>query len=198
MSLDNGYMSGDNLETLEEAQVDSYIATDRGEKRGRTELDESNRKLVKADFEYNETDDSYTCPGGQQLVLVKTSNRDRVYQGDAAICDECKYQPRCCESRQGKARTINTDDKEAIRQRMNHKMQQADARQVYKQRKHIVEPKFGQIKNGGFRGFSVRGLEKVGGEFSLVCAVHNIKKIVKAMVTGQVPEKFGITAIGAT
>ena len=198
MSLDNGYMSGANLDTLEKAQVDGYIATDRGEKHGRTSLDESNRKLVKADFKYNETDDSFTCPGGQQLVVVSQGKRDRVYQGDAAICDECAYQPRCCESRRGKARTINTDDKEAVRQRMNQKMQQAESKEVYKQRKQIVEPKFGQIKNGGYRGFSVRGLEKVGGEFSLVCAVHNIKKIIKAMVTGQVPVKFGEQAIAAT
>jgi hypothetical protein len=41
---------------------------------------------------------------------------------------------------------------------------------------------FGQIKNNGFRGFSVRGDEKASGEFSLVCTVHNIKKIMKAML----------------
>ncbi len=40
----------------------------------------------------------------------------------------------------------------------------------------IVEPVFGQIKNGGFHGFSLRGKEKVAGEFSLVCAAHNLKK----------------------
>lgn len=32
MSIDNGYMSGANLAALEHAQVDAYIATDRGEK----------------------------------------------------------------------------------------------------------------------------------------------------------------------
>jgi len=198
LSLDNGYMSGENLETLEAAQVDTYIATDRSEKLAQAELDESSRKLVKADFEYNETDDSFTCPGGQKLVIVKQGKRDRVYQGDAAICDACEYQNRCCESRQGKARTINTDDKEAIRQRMNQKMRQAEAKEVYSHRKHIVEPKFGQIKNGGFRGFSVRGLTKVQGEFSLVCAVHNIKKMVKAMGTGQIPVEFRDMAMMAT
>jgi len=43
----------------------------------------------------------------------------------------------------------------------------------------IVEPVFGQIKNTGFRGFSVRGKEKIAGEFSLLCATHNLKKITK-------------------
>ena len=63
---------------------------------------------------------------------------------------------------------------------MNTKMEDEDSKEIYKQRKVIVEPVFGQIKNTGFRGFSVRGKEKVAGEFSLVCATHNLKKMIKA------------------
>ena len=47
-----------------------------------------------------------------------------------------------------------------------------------------------QITNTGFRGFSLRGKEKVAGEFSLVCATHNIKKIAKAIVKGVVRPEF--------
>jgi transposase len=198
MSLDNGYMSGTNLEALEKAGVDAYIATDRGEKPGQSPLDESTRKLVKADFAYDASDDSFTCPGGQKLPLVKKGTRDRVYQGDVSICEPCEYKDRCCQSSNGQARTINTDDKEEIRQRMNKKMQQADAKEVYGHRKTIVEPKFGHIKNGGFRGFSLRGMKKVAGEFSLVCAVHNIKKIVKSKIVGQIPPEIWNRAIMAT
>ena len=74
---------------------------------------------------------------------------------------------------------------------MNAKMEQDDAKEIYKKRKVIVEPVFGQIKNTGFRGFSVRGKDKVAGEFSLVCAVHNIKKIAKAIMTGLIRPEFG-------
>ena len=41
-----------------------------------------------------------------------------------------------------------------------------------------IEAVFGQIKTGGFRRFSLRGFKKAGGEFSLVYAVSNFKKIV--------------------
>lgn len=191
MSMDNGYMSGDNLEALETAVVDAYIATDRGDKSGQMGLAESTRKVVKADFQYHESTDSFTCPGGQVLQLVKTNKRDRVYQGEASFCDQCEYKRLCCQSSKGAARTIATDDKEAIRQRMNVKMQQAESKAVYKDRKVIVEPLFGQIKNSGFRGFSLRGKEKVGGEFALVCAVHNVKKIVKWMGTALVRLEYG-------
>lgn len=198
MSLDNGYMSGDNLAAMEKTKIDAYIATDRGEKTAHFRLEESTRRLVKADFKYDEVEDNFTCPAGQKLQLVKKSKRDHVYQGVAAICDQCDYKARCGQSSQGKARTIYTDDKEALRQRMNEKMRQAAAKEVYGLRKTIVEPKFGHIKNGGFRGFSLRGLTKVAGEFSLVCAVHNMKKIVKAMSTGQIPrevEKWAAVSI---
>ena len=50
---------------------------------------------------------------------------------------------------------------------------------------------FGQIKNNGFRGFSVSGKEKVAGEFSMVCAAHNFKKIAKAIITGLIRPQYG-------
>ena len=69
---------------------------------------------------------------------------------------------------------------------MIHKMQQEASKDTYKKRKTIVEPVFGHIKNSGFRRFSVRGHKKASGEFSLVCAVHNFKKIVRALLNGVV------------
>jgi transposase len=86
---------------------------------------------------------------------------------------------------------------------MNVKMELTASKEVYQQRKVIVERVFGQIKNEGFRGFrgfrgfSVRGKVKVDGEFSLVCAVHNIKKIIKAIATGQVCSGFSGQAMVA-
>jgi hypothetical protein len=77
---------------------------------------------------------------------------------------------------------------------MNRKMQTPAAQAIYPQRKAIVEPVFGQIKNSGFRGFSVRGKEQVAGEFSIICAAHNCKKIAKAMLTGLIRPEFGNSA----
>jgi hypothetical protein len=191
-SADNGYMSGDNLEALGAAELDAYIATDKREKKNKTPLDESNRKLTKADFVFNEQEDSFTCPGGQTLPLKSSSkNGKKKYQDSCKICNKCNYHNRCCKSATGQARTINTDDKEPIRQKMNEKMEATESKEIYKKRKVIVEPVFGQIKNTGFRGFSVRGKTKTSGEFSLVCAVHNIKKIAKALFNGVVRHESG-------
>ena len=192
LSADNGYMSGDNLEALESAELDAYIATNKGEKKNKISLDESTRKLTKADFIYNEQDDCFACPGGQILILKSTSkDGKKTYQGSSDSCTGCEYKNRCCKSAKGQARTISTDDKEPLRQLMNEKMETEISKEIYKKRKVIVEPVFGQIKNTGFRGFNVRGHEKTSGEFSLVCIAHNIKKIMKAIFKGVVRSESG-------
>jgi transposase len=61
--------------------------------------------------------------------------------------------------------------------RMRRKLKTKPGRSVYAARKTIVEPAFGQIKQArGFRQFLLRGIEKVRGEWSLVCLTHNILK----------------------
>ncbi len=191
-SVDNGYWSGGNLQAFEQNSIDAYIATDKGETTHKMPLDASDRKVVKADFNYNEADNSFICPHGQTLPMISDSkDGNRVYRGSDDVCEACPLKSRCCQSEKGHARTISTDDKESLRQDMNRKMETAPAKAVYKQRKIIVEPVFGQIKNSGFRGFSVRGKEKVVGEFSMVCAAHNFKKIAKAIVAGLIRPKVG-------
>ena len=60
------------------------------------------------------------------------------------------------------------------RDRMRRKLQTRRGRQRYALRMETVEPVFGQIKAGrGFRQFLLRGLEKVQGEWSLICIGHN-------------------------
>jgi hypothetical protein len=64
---------------------------------------------------------------------------------------------------------------------MHHKLRTADGRDVYKMRKAIVEPVFGQIKEQrGFRRFSLRGKQNVGREWKLVCAASNLLKLFRA------------------
>jgi transposase len=61
---------------------------------------------------------------------------------------------------------------------MKRKLQTKAGAAVYAARKTIVEPVFGQIKQArGFRQFLLRGVQKVKGEWSLVCLTHNLLKI---------------------
>ena len=66
------------------------------------------------------------------------------------------------------------------RDRMRRKLRTKRGRQRYALRMETVEPVFGQIKQGrGFRQFLLRGLEKVNGEWSLICTRHNLLKLFR-------------------
>jgi transposase len=72
--------------------------------------------------------------------------------------------------------------------RMAAKVRTPEGRALYARRKVIVEPVFGQIKEArGFRRFLLRGLQKIRGEWRLVCLTHNLLKIWRhacAPITG--------------
>lgn len=61
---------------------------------------------------------------------------------------------------------------------MQHRLKTPEGRARYAQRKTTSEPVFGIIKEVmGFRRFSLRGLEKVKGEWRLVCLAFNLKRL---------------------
>jgi transposase len=69
----------------------------------------------------------------------------------------------------------------ATLEQMKQKLQTDAGRAIYKMRKAIVEPVFGQIKEcRHFRRFSLRGLENVRAEWKLVCLTHNILKLFRS------------------
>src|ERR1035437_796888 len=66
--------------------------------------------------------------------------------------------------------------------RMKQKLKTKVGKAVYAARKCVVEPVFGQIKQGrGFRQFLRRGKEKGKGEWALLCLTHNILRLHAAM-----------------
>ncbi len=63
-------------------------------------------------------------------------------------------------------------------QTMAHRLKTKAGRARYALRKQTVEPVFGIIKSVmGFRQFSLRGLQKVTGEWTLVCLAWNLKRM---------------------
>ena len=66
----------------------------------------------------------------------------------------------------------------SAKEKMKKKLSSAAGKVLYAARKQIVEPVFGMIKSArGIREFLLRGLEKVSGEWQLICLTHNLLKI---------------------
>jgi transposase len=67
-----------------------------------------------------------------------------------------------------------------VKEKMARKLRTKKGRETYSKRKSIVEPVFGQIKQArGFVQFSMRGLEKMRGEWAIVCLTHNLLKLFR-------------------
>ena len=93
----------------------------------------------------------------------------------------------CSEERctTGEVRTVSRDGREPLLEAMRQKLRSEEGKRIYKKRGYTVEPVFGEIKwDGRKHSMDLRGIVKARGEFSLMCLVHNVKKIVKKVLEG--------------
>jgi transposase len=107
---------------------------------------------------------------------------DNGYYSEAATqaLEDCGFTPYIATGRQKHhAPEAEASDVPATAQeRMAAKVRTPEGKALYARRKVIVEPVFGQIKETrGFRRFLLRGLEKIRGEWRLVCLTHNLLKL---------------------
>jgi len=107
-------------------------------------------------------------------VLADTGYKN---ERDLQLLDQLGIDGYVSLGREGKTvRTPSVDS--PCSQAMLRKLQTKRGRARYKQRKGIVEPVFGWVKQVlGFRAFSLRGLRKVAGEWSLVCLALNLRRM---------------------
>ena len=73
---------------------------------------------------------------------------------------------------------------DSLSEKMREKLKDPAGADLYRRRKTVVEPVFGQIKEArGFRQVSFRGLEAVTAEWQLICLTHNLLKLFRAGAT---------------
>lgn len=74
----------------------------------------------------------------------------------------------------------------SVADQMWQKLQSTAGQSIYRMRKAIVEPVFGQTKEvRGYRRFLLRGTEKVSCEWDLICLTHNLGKLHRAQRMAQ-------------
>lgn len=118
---------------------------------------------VLADNGYANGDEvaSLTKSGIETLVSTGAEGRRRRY-----------------DFRPAKAQASPKEPKAAWLKTMAAKLDSEEGRALYKLRQQTVEPVFGIIKSVlGFRSFSLRGLDKVAGEWDLVALAYNCKRL---------------------
>jgi len=77
--------------------------------------------------------------------------------------------------------TVPRPESGSAKEKMKQRLKTDAGRDLYKMRKAIVEPVFGQIKAArGIRSFLLRGFAKAGAEWKLICATHNLLKLFRS------------------
>jgi len=182
ISADSGYSSMDRLKILEEKpHIDAYIpdVIYQGKARGKKVSEDS--PFHKVHFRYDQKKDVYICPEGKELSYIRRAQNEGGQWGSIYKCRQSRQCPHfgaCTINSRG--RQIFCYDNADVLQRMRQKLDTEKGKEIYRRRKVIVEPVFGNIKqNLGFWAFRLRGLTKVKAEFTLISIAHNIRKMAK-------------------
>src|SRR5208337_2515330 len=97
----------------------------------------------------------------------------RIYRCNPS---DCPMRGQCTKSSAGRTIALCPYDKELTK--MREKLDSEAGKRIYKKRQVIVEPVFATLKRAmGFTRFLLRGLQKVRGEFTLLCIAHNMRKM---------------------
>jgi transposase len=191
--------TGTNSEAAErdEAQAAALSAARSGETLSEAQWSalprDKNDRIDKSAFTYDRASNAYRCPAGVSLPLLGQTRDTK--KGGVAIrmrygfakhrggapppCATCSHGAICCKD-PPKGRLIGRDQYEDHRERMRARMNSDAGRALYRERKHIVEPRFGQIKRIlGVRRFMRRGRPQVAAEWCLISAAVNIGVLLK-------------------
>ena len=174
---DSGYASAAAFQTLQShPHLDAYVPT--REQTGKQRQGTS--KFDKSNFNYDLDTETCVCPAGQPLRILrrgtnKSGNRYINFIGTA--CPSCPSKEQCTSAAY---RNLVVLLKDHVLRRMEAKMDSPAGQQAMRLRKQSAEPVFGTLKEHmGFRSFRLRGQQKVSGEFALLCAAFNLKKLHK-------------------
>ena len=208
LSADTSYFSHVNLQACEDHQLDAYIPDplfrsrdprlmNRKKYRKKT-LTRPERKpkphtqYQAADFIYDQTHGTLTCPAGEQLMsdgknVKMQGNLYHSFIGRPETCGACQQRERCIKRKHTKARRVNIKKRAltfdelsspTLMDRMKNKIDSIKGRLTYSKRMGIVEPVFANMAtHKGMQKFTLRGKAKVNIQWILYCIVHNISKI---------------------
>lgn len=119
---------------------------------------------------------------------VKESNGEHklFFEGRMSNCRVCPLKTSCLrnpespDDRRGHGRQVSftLGQKKTATDWMKKRVDSKVGKQIYSHRMSVVEPVFGNIgTNKGLNRFSLRGKEKVQGQWRMFCMVHNIEKL---------------------
>jgi transposase/IS5 family transposase len=152
---------------------------------GQLAVESESRLIVAAKITQSGADHDELLPV-LEVAQSNTGERPQAVLADAGYRSEDNFQKLEASQidgyvalgREGKKAQVKNEEAYPATLRMQQKLQGDEGRKRYSKRKSVVEPVNGWIKSVlGFRQFSLRGLKKVSGEWTLVCLALNLRRL---------------------
>ncbi len=207
VTADTGFANEANMKYLKENEINGYVPdnqfrsrdpkfADQKEKYGKRHQQSKKTKSIDLfqakDFKLDVINKTCICPAGKELSLL-TENAKRgknilFFKAKVSTCRGCELRHKCmknpeaCEQRYGIGRqvsiTVKDEAKPTFTDWMKERVDTQEGKLYYSHRMSVVEPVFGNIgTNKGLNRFSLRGKNKVNGQWQLFCLIHNIEKL---------------------
>jgi transposase len=171
---DGGYFDGTTIKECEDAGITTYLPLPHSKKA------ESRGMFAAEKFTYDEQQDRYVCPQGEELTFrnkERARNKEyRVYRTNA--CGTCTLRTQCTKSKRG--RKLRRWVEQAVLERLRERIRGQP--ELLKERKKLAEHPFGTIKRAMDQGyFLMKGIKKVTTETSLTVLGYNMKRVINIM-----------------
>lgn len=174
---DSGYQSDANLQAIEAKGSTPYIASARAESTATITVAE---QVVTTGIPHD-----YLCPAAKHLpVKSRASNGRTVVHLSEEFCAGCPLQGTCQLFKKANLTKTITIISEPLRQtrcRNLARLRDAKGKEIYRRRKAIIEPVFGNIKSNKGMRILVKGRRKVDLWWKMAATAHNLEKIVRSM-----------------
>ena len=176
---DKGYSSGPQMKEAERRHLPVLVPAQ--------EIAGENGEYAKSRFTYSTEGNFYVCPLGLVLPLTSVAsasggkNAHDIYRCTNATCPE---KSACTKDKLG--RGIKRFEGEEEMNRQAEKLRSPRNQVLWSLRKEVVEHLFGLIKQvDGFRRFTAWGLEGARAQWSIVCTVVNVRKLLPHFLAGR-------------
>ena len=207
VTADTGFANESNYEYLKADNINAYIPDnqfrsrdpkfkDQKSKHGKRHQDtvKGVRQVIPAsEFTFNTSKKTCHCPAGKRMWLKNetqdpSGKRKLYFEGKLTDCRHCPLKNQCmrnpasADTREGHGRqvSITINSRRSALAWMQRRVDSRLGKQIYGHRMSVVEPVFGNIgTNKGLNRFSLRGKEKVQGQWRLYSLVHNIEKLMR-------------------
>jgi transposase len=172
---DKGYTTGKQINTCTKNGITTFSSP-------KEHSSQHNGLFDMQIFEYDEPNDSYTCPAGELLstngkTYNKGNHKIKHYKNRQA-CKGCSLRSQCTKNKNGRfiERSIYHEDVEENQKRVNQNPE------YYKMRQQITEHQFGTLKRQwGFTYTLMKEKQNVLSEVNLMMMCYNLRRLMSIL-----------------